>query len=223
MRKKILPIIILLGLFLLPTALAANSQGLTWGVEAGQEIPYTLHIGLEYETTLTSTTMDETHQLIYTVQSLAAIPDTVDGTYGLAGASGAFSFENGSAPPSIPVSVPIAYLVIPIGNWSLIDEVFKESAEGTPSLDITWIDTMFEWGFTYTSTTMGNQTLTIRFAKSDGAANFISVSYDFGAAGSALVTFSRPGGPLDTTTLLIIGGGVAAVVVIGLVVWKIRS
>ncbi len=222
MRKKIFSFLLLLGFFLIPTALAANSQGLTWGVTEEQEIQYTLHVVLDVSTPYT-TTMDETYTIIYTIQHLPTIPDSVDSTMQLVYATGSMTFENGSTIASLPVSsVPVSFLVLPIGNWDHLDTIFKESASGSP-YEITWTNDLSNWGFSYTTDMMGDVTMTLLFSKSDGAASLIDYALDMGAAGSMEITFTRIGAPMDTTMILIIGGGVAAILIIGIVFWKVRS
>lgn len=226
MRKKIFTILLLVGVFLIPSALAANSQGLIWGVEEGQEIQYSMRVRIDVENTYTTTTMDETEQLVYTISTLQDIPNIVDSTSYLPYSSGTMTYANGSSISGVPVGISLSSLVLPIGNWPLIYEFTKESAEAS-GINATWINDFATWGFTYTMETeypiASEMTMSVRYSKADGVVSLMSVVTDIGEEGSFETTLSRIGGPLDTTTILLIGGGIGVVLIIGVVFWKLRS
>ena len=226
MKNKIFTVLFLVGFILIPSVLAANNQGLVWGVEEGQEIQYNLHISMIMETTFFTTTIDETEQIMYTIQSLPDIPTEVTAMGGFPFPTGTLTYANGSTIGSLPITLPLAMLIIPVGNWTLIDELYKESAESSLT-GVTWINDASYWGFQYSMETgypeEMSMSATIKFSKADGVLALVSTSADMGEMGSTEMSLTRVGGPLDTTTLLIIGGGAAVVLIIGVAFWKLRG
>ena len=226
MNNKLFTVLFLVGFILIPSVLAANNQGLVWGVEENQEIQYTIHIGMSIETTFMTTTLDETEEVMYTIQSLPEIPEDVTSIGHIPYPTGALTYANGSSIGSLPLTLPVTMLILPVGNWALIDEMFRESAEGSP-MNVTWINDLSYWGFQYSMETSYPEEMSMnmvtKFSKADGVLALISVVTDMGEMGSTEISLTRVGGPLDTTTLLIIGGGAAVVLIIGIAFWKLRG
>ena len=225
MKTRIFTVLFIVSIFLLPSALAANSQGLTWGVQENQEIQYNLRVSMSVESTITTMTINELEQVKYKIMVLPDIPDTITSISQIPYVTGTMTYLNDSSITPPPMSVPVSNLIMPIGNWALIDQLMKESAEYSP-LNLTWIDNFSNWGYSYkmeiTYPIEAEMTLTVQFSKADGAASLISVSYDYDTLGSGEVSFTRIGGPLDTTTILLIVGGIGAVLIVGVVFWKLR-
>lgn len=224
MRTKICTLLFLVGFFLLPTALAINTQGLHWGVFEGQEIQYRIHVELDYESTSTTTTTKITEGIIYTITQLPDIPEVVEETYQIPYPHGDLAFANGSE--FYGLSMPISLLIMPVGNWSMIHQLYKESVEES-EMNVTWINDFSNWGFSYTMPDYYNPdselTMKVRFSKADGVLSYASVLYNYGEEGRMLTTLTRLGGPIDVNMLLIVGGVAAAIVVIVVVIIKARS
>ena len=221
MRNRLLSMLIILGIFLVPSALAANSQGLVWGVTENQEIKYTFHIDFNIKEPVTST-MVTTDVIVFKVLSLPTIPDTVESTSQIPFPNGKMTYENGTAVGALPFTTFVAFKIHPVGNWGLIDSIYKESAESS-SLDwpITWTNDLSNWGYSFTTDEVYETTVTALWSKSDGAPSLISVSVDMGDTGSEAVSITRIGG-LDTTTLIIVGIGVVGAAIVVIVILKRR-
>ena len=230
LRIKLVSFLFLMGFIVVPNALAVNSQGLVWGVEVDQEIQYTLRIIVDFAVPtnpidLVVEDRDETYDIIYTVKDIPVIPDSVDHYTEIPSVQGEMTFENGSSISSILESPPSPLFVKPIGNWELINGMYRVMVATAPSnYNFTWTDDPLTWGYTCTiNYSYFIKTITTLYSKADGLVSTHSSIEDYSPLYTSELTFTRVqelGN--DTTTLLIIGVGLAAIVIVGLVAWKAR-
>ena len=226
MNNKLFTILFLMGFILIPSVLADNSQGLVWGVEEGQEIQYTLHMRMNMETTYTTTTMDVTEGLVFTIITLPDIPTVVDERWELPYAYGEMTYTNGTDVGYLGMPISLSNLIMPIGNWALIDEIYKDSMETPPAeYTISWINDFSSWGLAQSVTdypTEGSSTsASMIFSKSDGVLSSLSFSVIVEDVGSTEMTLSRVGGPLNITTIIIIGSS-AVIIIVAVAILKDR-
>jgi len=227
MTKKIITLLFVLGFMLLPNAFAASSQGLAWGVEEQEEIEYTLDIEVDMETTDTTVTMDETYQVILTVEDLPEIPETIDSQNDIPYPSNSLKLKNGSSIPSIASDFSSSIMILPTGNWTLIDQLYKDSTEESASIEnATWINDSDTWGVSFDEPDYygyGVTEVTLHYSKTDGVLSYFSWSFESSTPGSMSIDYTRTGESMDSTTLILIGVGVGVVVAIIIVIWKVRQ
>ena len=114
MNNKVFTILFLVGFILIPSVLAANSQGLAWGVEEGQEFRFTLHMAMNVQNSYMTTTMDETENLLFTVDYLPTIPTVIESQYDLPWGGGTMTYANGSAIGMLPMGISMYTMILPV-------------------------------------------------------------------------------------------------------------
>lgn len=237
--KKYALAILLLGFLLPTTAMAANDQGLYWGVSTGQQFNYNVHL-VNYEGGLTTNSTD--FAIVVEVTYLATIPDNLDNITDLVLANTTMKFENGTdATPSFGLMLSLltedneSFITqvispIPIGNWTLYDSFTPEN--------ITTFDNATHWGYDMSSP---GAAIELYYLKTNGMPSYFHLAIGFFGYGSE-IWFSMPSSTTSTTTttttttttgttstngpltinpivLLAIGGGALVVIVI-VVVWS---
>lgn len=212
MSKKIglLLIAYVLVLISVTQVTAITNHNLEWGIDVGDQFHYTVsgptYIGFP--------------DYYVEINSVTPIPEDVSGTYDISPSLIGYSYyyENGTV-MSMHMSIP--WTVVPIGNWTLIQELM-----GTPPYgEYSWINTASEWGVTYTenwSTIV--RTTTVTFSKTDGVLNLYRV-VDDPEIGLTIGSQIVRKGVQSLLPILLIGGGVGIVVlaVIGIVYMKHRG
>jgi len=211
-------------LFAQTTSVAAiNDQGLMWGVEINDRFDY--NVELEFQDSTTSVSIDERMYAI--INELEPIPDHVTilshlTIFRLSLGSYTTYWENGTIMDSFWIDVvdlPNPFVVYPIGNWSLISQIFEDAAP----VIITQNTTVMNYSL-LDFPVLGNVHETI-FLKSSGVplSNQYIRTYDSGATiHMNLTKIETPAttetntGDSDSTLILIIGGGalVATLVIV---------
>lgn len=146
---------------------AVNDQGLVWGVEVGNRFDYNFE--LRYHNTTVDLIIDSTMYVI--INELYSIPDHVTSINQLLGfhiAYGSYTtyWANGSImdylwSDYVPLGAP--FIVYPVGNWSLMAQLFESTA---PTAEINQDSTTLN----YTVANVPNppNVLTTVFLKSNG-------------------------------------------------------
>ncbi|MGY5852091.1 MAG: hypothetical protein RTU92_00830 [Candidatus Thorarchaeota archaeon] len=155
MRRKYLAIGILLAIsaFYVPSAQAATSQGLEWGVSIGDRFDFLVSVGVS-ELPL----HNETFYL--NVTDTPVIPDPFDNYTELPQLSFSGLWTNDT--PMGESLFLLSYaptIAVPIGNWDLLSQVAENMTwfwDEPVSVEMTH-DDLYRWGFTYTFNFTGEQ------------------------------------------------------------------
>jgi len=241
-RKSILVLALLAGLLLVPQVQAQDGQTLTWGVTSDMKIRYSVT-----ETSLFTPTYGpplyvyESYEMIAFFSYFPAIREDILDLTGLPITVGLTTFVNGSyGSPAI--------LVVPVGNWDLLQEVDSNTIIHTGIDNVLKNATYFEdgprWGWRYNYTSLRpyeyeenvffdcNVTRTQIFSKTDGAIlldekviDFFSphTSHDFGRVIRTIGRLEESSILIqDTLPLLIIGVGATAAIALAVVYLRTR-
>jgi len=206
------------GLLFLQTASAASNQGLTWGITEGQTFTFSVDQSIEMAIYTLTTSIENSYKIVMGIDSLPEIPADIDSLLDLPSVDVNFRFENGTTVAEvIPLSIGF---VVPTGNWTLIDELYKDVYGAIPG--VTWIDTAMVYGYSMSLEELGmSYDYTFQYLKADGFLYSINMDMESSFANTTM-NFERLGG-LDTMTLILVGGGAGiAIIVIAIVVLKMK-
>jgi hypothetical protein len=160
---------IFLGLFTIlmiaPAVTAANTQGLKWGVNQGAKLEYSIHIedntGDGY-----SLTEDFYVRIDFLPELSPSVTEVGDAL--LTGERNVSFFLMNDT----PTEGIAEWSLLPVGNWSLIAEIFEPILDGFDR-SLQYIDTSSEWGFSYSESGSSITTeVTTTWSKTDGAVNW---------------------------------------------------
>ncbi|MHA1960605.1 MAG: hypothetical protein ACW99U_10250 [Candidatus Thorarchaeota archaeon] len=205
MKTRIVVLVLVLSpLLVIPVA--ANNQGLEWGVSVGARVDYTLVMGRNY--TEDSWHMEENFYIV--VSELQDIQDDLEDP-SFTSEVDCF-WENGTEFDQSNFTFEIYMWILPVGNWSLITEFFEASIP-------TCNETTEIWGMYWENFMFIGRDVE-EYSKSDGMLNHHLV----GMGGRSqyqeithLATTLNPVVPLD---LMSMGIGIASIAVVLLVVWR---
>ena len=123
---------VILGMLLLPllilsqatNVIAVNNQALDWGIEAGNRFNYDLEVTY-HNATYSLDIIDKMHVII---DDLPVIPDNISHLYELAFYDFTTYWNNDTYMDDFWTNVMhlIPFYAIPIGNWSLIRDLYEE-------------------------------------------------------------------------------------------------
>ncbi|MHA1960804.1 MAG: hypothetical protein ACW99U_11260 [Candidatus Thorarchaeota archaeon] len=186
---------------------AANNQGLEWGVSAGSRADYTLIRG--YNGTGPSTHMEEDFYI-----TILILQDIEDDIQYLSFANGLlFFWMNGTEFGPDVYGMDVSSWILPVGNWSLITEI-----SASDPVPVEYIDTPELWG--YYMEVVGDSVGSlgsIDYSKSDGLLNHI---YDEVTVGDIRVAYheiirrSTPLSPIFILQVGVIAGSFVIVLVL---------
>lgn len=219
MKKTLLLAVFLFGLLFLQTASAASNQGLTWGIAEGQTFTFSVDATVEMSILTFTTSTQTAYKIIMEIGNPPEIPADIDSLLELPEVDVTFKFENGT---TVAELVPLSFLfVVPIGNWTLIDELYKDIYGLVPG--ITWIDDASYYGYSMAIDEIGmSYDYTLRYLKTDGFLYSMNIDMESSFANTTM-SFVREVG-LDTMTLIVVGGGAGiAIIVIAVIVMKMRA
>jgi hypothetical protein len=223
MRKSLFLAALLVGLLLAQSASAANSQGLTWGFTKGQTFTFSMNGSTEMQilTFTTSTTTSATINMEIT--SVPDIPEEVDSILDIPFIGIKISYANGSSPEEL-TPVPInGSLAVPIGNWSLMEDIF-DIYSIMPNATLINDASFFGYEMAYSLVGISVDYV-LKLSKADGFLYSLTMDMESTAYGNMTihVDLQRLGG-LDTMTLVVVGVGAGVVVIIvAAVVVKMRA
>ena len=189
---------------------AANNQGLAWGIEPNDRFDYAVEV-IYHSDTLDLNIGDEMYVI---VNSLPAIPDDVNHFVQLAVYNFTTYWSNGTTMDSLWYDVVhlIPFYVLPIGNWSLIEEL---TLEATPTVQVTQDASYFSRTGAPTEHYNGTDVL----MKSDGVIAYGKVDWNRTGTGDTLsVELIRDGYVLPTTSSTATASGDATLLYLGLAV-----
>lgn len=209
------PVVCILTILVLTVCISAvPSQGLAWGYLEG-EIYYFSKVNHKVEAGVPSTI--EFHYVLY-APAFPAIEDPITNVSAIPQVIFQERLLNGTLVDS--QSGPVQLVAVPIGNWSLLTEMYRNLFEHeNTTLGI--INTPQEWG--YVDPILDSETLsttaTLIYSKSDGVLNRFEQVYEYGDQDRYLsITIERTNAPLENPillpALLLLTTGIVAVVLI---------
>ena len=242
MRKSIVILAMLVVILLTPQVHAQSSQGLTWGVSEYQNIKYRITKTSVYTPPYDSALfLHESYDAIASFSSFPEIRENLTDWRDIPYSYGMLTYLNGSDAYG-------AILVLPIGNWDIIQELDNQSWIHTPRDDYfknaTYFDDESEWGRTYYYDTSRYYeyeanvsvscivTTTEIFSKVDGAYTLRQDIFDYywgdSDLGTVIKTTERVGVvlaiPSGVFNLLVIGTiGIGVMIVIVYWLWNSES
>jgi hypothetical protein len=196
---------------------AVNDQGLVWGVEVNNRFDY--NVKLEFQNSTTNVSIDDRMYMI--VNELTTIPDHVTllshiTIFSLVLGSYTTYWENGTIMDNFWLDImegtnPL--VVYPIGNWSLLAQIFEASAPVVITQNSTVMNNSL-----VDFPVLGNVHETI-FLKSSGVvySNLYIRTYDSETTihmNLTMIQTPTNTGVGDSTLIIIVGGGALAAVVI---------
>ena len=121
MNHRLIMVYLLLMIFLIPTANAASNQGFSWGVVENQI--------LTYDVTMSSPAKNDSFQIQVQITYLSEIPENlleVDDIVPLVSTTVSFTNQSGGTPDLGFEEIEVGVLfVLPVGNWSVLQELFS--------------------------------------------------------------------------------------------------
>ena len=199
---------------------AINDQGLVWGIEVDDRFDYEVEI--EFHNSTMDLTIDDEMYVI--INELNPVPDHVTSgphlsIFSLALGSYITYWDNGTVMDSLwPSTIKHSpFMAYPIGNWSLLTQIFED---GAPTVVVTQDTTILN----YSATDIPNpgNVQQIILLKSNGALQSQFYNVTWGSETTVfmeltLLSSTTAGGNIDLT--LILGGvAVVAIVVVALVI-----
>jgi len=234
-RLCILLIVCALILGSVSSVAAVTNHNLEWGFEVEDQFNYRL------TEDMTNPSYTRTLDLYLEIDSLPSIPTNVTSFTEMEMVSPHYTwyYENGTELSSSNIGYTPMWSAVPIGNLSLVQELLDDYSSHT----FEWIDTLTEWGVTFSEEydTLF-KTTTIKYSKTDGVMSLYHLVQEpttgpiitihlirdgFESTTSPTTTntpFSPGGDGFDQTLVLVvgIGGGLIAISIIALVVMKRR-
>ncbi len=210
---------------------AANNQGLEWGVEVGDRLDYDVEV--TYHNTTLDLDLDD--QMYVIIDDLPSIADDITSLLHLVHPSMILEhyttyWANGTVMDELWENTlkMTAFTLFPIGNWSLITQLYEDE---TSSANVTQDSSTLTLTFENIPNPGNNQTMVL--SKVDGGPIYSLYNVTWGMETSVTVKLTRetPTASTDTTfnsppepdiTLLLVLGGSAAVVVVILILILIR-
>ena len=199
--SRILLVLCALILGSVSSSAAVTGHNLHWGFEIGDQFHY------RYRGNTNLSDKD----FYVEVDSLPTIPSNVSSIYDIDFSSLNYSYyyEDGTE-----MDFYMSWIAMPIGNWSLIQELLNATAH-LP--DIQWINTLSEWGFRSTETyTTLERTTTLKFSKGDGIMTLYQLVDESTVLPNTTMEIRRR--DFSSIPYLYIGIGVGAFAVIAIVV-----
>ncbi len=240
LRKSIIIIAILMGLLIIPQVQAQDEHQLTWGVTSDLRIRYSVTETSHYTPNDgTPLLLQESYEVVASFSSFPEIRHDLLDSLGLPTTIGLPTFVNGSDAPG-------AILVLPIGNWTQVQDLDSVSSFHTYYGDVLRNATYFEdestWGRRYNYTTWRyyeydeptvildcNITVTQIFSKTDGAiviqqtiTDFFSEhsDHDFGTIIETVARIAEvPTVSEEILSILIVGVGSTVVTALIAIYW----
>jgi len=127
---------------IIPLVSAANDQGLDWSVEIGSIFNYTFRC-----TTLITTAIPiGDYELYFNITSLPVLEDnitSVDDFRLVSEYNYDMYFQNGT----YEWSGLYPFMILPTGNWSLMQALWNNSIYSSEADTMTWVNTTADWGF----------------------------------------------------------------------------
>jgi hypothetical protein len=216
-------------MFLISPVAAATSEGLEWGVAEDDSFIYRFNVveeGEEILDEIVNATVDA---------APGTIPDPLTDWLLIPSVSLDLAYINGSDVGSegmylFGIFVAGGHFCIPIGNFSLLTDLFMDSLLWTENHTI--INESTNWGARYQAVDAEmNMDVSVRYKTSDGCLNRYSLEVTNttdGVSSSATFVRQAAGGGIDIVGLLqdnilYVGIGVAVIVILGAVVCMRRK
>ena len=121
MNNRLVVVYLVLMIFLIPTAYAASNQGFRWGVVENQI--------LTYDVTMSSSVKNDTFQIQVQITDLSEIPENlleVNDIMPLVSTTVSFANQSIGTPDLGFEEIEVGVLfVLPVGNWSVLQELFS--------------------------------------------------------------------------------------------------
>ena len=121
MNNRLVVVYLVLMIFLIPTAYAASNQGFRWGVVENQI--------LTYDVTMSSSVKNDTFQIQVQITDLSEIPENlleVNDIMPLVSTTVSFANQSSGTPDLGFEEIEVGVLfVLPVGNWSVLQELFS--------------------------------------------------------------------------------------------------
>ena len=134
---------------MVPPVAAANGQGLAWAVTAGDRYDYSISTRSYFAGLYDKASTERAYTIIDDVPELPTTVSNLIEVGFVHGLNRSSYYENGTP---LPMGLNFIWHALPIGNWSLMTDMFAEQMFGRgDDLDhVTWIDTATLWGFNFT-------------------------------------------------------------------------
>ena len=181
---------------------AANSQGLYWGVEVGDEFNYTWYNGTT------------SYSVYARIDTLPTITNTVNESWTDAAilvGDITWFFENGTE-----IQHSMMFYAVALGNWDLLTQLRTESSS------VVMISDSQTWGYRDSFVAfVGSEIVTLKCSKTDG----VMTNYQLIVNSEFRYELVREGStrvPQSNNLLVIIIGAVAIVAVVVVVIWWTR-
>jgi hypothetical protein len=194
-------------------AISSNNQGLSWGMTIGSQFNYSIN----FESTRNYPYSLE-EEIYVEVVDIPTLPDIVSDVRNFSWVDPdnyRIYFSNGTSWEETPGLFSIYWHPVPIGNWTLMKDLFSSAME--PSSGLTWIDTENRWGFTVTNTETDSvlDYYTEEYSKINGILNHFLAEYQSGGETQIHTEITREGYiPLSDSQELLIYIGVGAAITI---------
>ncbi len=198
----------LMSMFFVVHVDAATSQGLDWGFEVGGQYNYDYVLKDSNNETL----VEEVIHIV--ANTRPTIPNIVSVWDDLPAIEAEITWTNGSSVEVFALSYFMYAMdvefVLPIGNWTLLTNLYRDSAH----FDGTISDTGSYWGVEGTILVWGVVTTNIEYLKDDG----LMAHYTLNANNGSLTVTRQglSGGIIDLImdNILYIGAGVAVILIV---------
>ncbi|MHA2026127.1 MAG: hypothetical protein ACW98U_09520 [Candidatus Thorarchaeota archaeon] len=174
--KRLVTIItsgLLIGVLLAPPVVAQTSQALEWDIEVEDLWHFNFRFYLEL---LSSDTIEDFYFNVSVAPT--AIPDPLTDWWNIPSPLLESYWANGTdASSDLSLFIPFIFNVaVPIGNWSLLEELVENVTSWTPVSDTfsitpnVTLDEWYRWGFSFNYTFGGTDNVyAISYLKSDGS------------------------------------------------------
>jgi hypothetical protein len=221
---------------------AANNQGLEWGIEVDDRFDYDFDVSYHNSTF----DLDLTGEMYVIVNVLGDIADDIVALMNIPIASlysGTFTvyWNNGTVMDDFWLGIPFmgsAFLYYPIGNWTLMAELFEDAFPTGVTQDATTLN------YTIVDVPQAGNVISQVFQKSNGVAmsqqyhvawsdTTADVEFTLKSSSSTTTTTTTTtnttsgttgsAGTGDSTLILILGGGTAIVIVVIVIIFMRRK